>query len=140
LTAAVDAALAAYQAAYWQGDRNGDMRQAMAAALEAGDEVRYWKSSTGLAESRIATLRAENEALRATVAQRTADLASAVEALEPFAVRSANLHSGYDDGMAAGDQPHASVFVSDLRRAATALASLRQPPSPVTHNAEDRNG
>jgi hypothetical protein len=33
-------AINAYQAAYWRDNRNGDMRQAMAAALSAGDALR----------------------------------------------------------------------------------------------------
>jgi len=42
--------------------------------------------------------------------------------LRPFAEASDKLHSGYDDGIAAGDHPFSHVFVRDLRRARTALS------------------
>ena len=44
------------------------------------------------------------------------------EALEPFGKASDKLHSGYDDGIAAGDHPMSHVFVSDLRQARAALS------------------
>lgn len=46
-------------------------------------------------------------------------------ALEPFARASDKIHTGYDDGIAAGDHPMWSVFVSDLRKAHSALTAAR---------------
>jgi hypothetical protein len=60
------------------------------------------------AASAIHDLEAENARLR--------------EALEPFGKASDKLHSGYDDGIAAGDHPMSHVFVSDLRKARAALS------------------
>jgi len=52
--------------------------------------------------------------LRARVAELEA-------ALKPFALQSDKLHSGFDDGILAGDTPLANVFVCDLRRASAVL-------------------
>jgi hypothetical protein len=50
--------------------------------------------------------------------------AKAVKALEPFAAKSGTLHSGYDDGIAAGDSPYVSVPVKHLRKAESTLKEI----------------
>ncbi|HYC66690.1 hypothetical protein [Brevundimonas sp.] len=50
----------------------------------------------------------------------------AVKLLRPFAKASDKLHSGYDDGIAAGDHPMSRVFVADLREARAFLAKLEE--------------
>lgn len=51
-------------------------------------------------------------------------LAEALGALEPFAAHSEKLHSGFDDGIAAGFTPTVPTFVSHLRKAAEVHSRL----------------
>jgi hypothetical protein len=61
-------------------------------------------------------------AMRAEAAETK--LSAAVKALEPFAAKSGTLHSGYDDGIAAGDSPYVSVPVKHLRKAESTLKEI----------------
>ena len=55
------------------------------------------------------------------IARLRARVAELEAALKPFALQSDKLHSGFDDGILAGDTPLANVFVCDLRRASAVL-------------------
>ena len=97
--------------------------QALKAAVEQAE--REYARAYGLGHITVSVGLGTLRALLDALSSQASVMEEMAKGLEPFAAASDKLHSGYDDGIAGGDHPMSHVFVSDLRRARTALSQYR---------------